>query len=136
MSAKDLILDFLNLVFLILLIVFCIFYFISGDHLPDFSLFLQSMVPLAFFGILFLIQLKIIRREIREKKNEQNTEIVLYLNVFHKLFSDIVVFCTPILLGLIIYQANGVLGATDIIVLSVLFLIMFSWQKYLFSKCK
>lgn len=136
MSAKDLILDFLNLVFLILLIVFCIFYFISGDHLSDFSLFLQSMVPLAFFGILFLIQLKIIRREIREKKNEQNTEIVLYLNVFHKLFSDIVVFCTPILLGLVIYQANGILGATDIIILSVLFLIMFSWQKYLFSKCK
>ncbi|MFA5359678.1 MAG: hypothetical protein WC349_01840 [Patescibacteria group bacterium] len=134
MSPKDLILDFLNLIFLILLIVFCIFYFIAGDNLAVFSLFLKSMVPLAFFGILFLIQLKITRNKIKERKSEDKTELVLYLNVFDKLISDIIVFCTPILLGFLIYKSRGCLEIIDIIFLSIIFLIMFFWQKYIFSK--
>jgi predicted Na+-dependent transporter len=136
MSPRDLILDFLNLIFLILLIVFCIFYFITGDNFAVFSLFLKSMVPLAFFGILFLVQLKITRNKIKEMKSEDKTELVLYLNVFDKLISDIVVFCTPILMGLLIYQSKGFLEIIDIIFLSIIFLIMFFWQKYLFSKVK
>lgn len=134
MSTKDLILDFLNFIFIILLIVFCIFYFIVGDNFAVFSLFMKSMTPLAFFGIIFLIKLKITRKEIKKRKSEDNTILVLYLNVFHKLISDIIVFCTPMLLGLLIYKARGSLGATDIILLAIVFLIMFFWQKYIFSK--
>jgi len=68
MTAKELIIDFLNLLFLVGLIIFCILYFIVANHFSAFSLFLQSMVPLAFFGIIFLIKLKIARREIKERK--------------------------------------------------------------------
>jgi len=136
MSPKDLILDFLNLVFMVILIAFCIFYFVAGDRFTIFTLFMQSMVPLAFFGIIFLVQLKITREEIKVRKKEDKTELVLYLNIFHKLISDIIVFCTPILLGFFIYEVRGSLDATDIIFLSAMFLIMFFWQKYLFSKEK
>jgi len=136
MSPKDLILDFLNLAFMIVLVAFCIIYFIVGDHFNVFSLFMKSMAPLAFFGILFLIQLKITRSQIKEKKKEDKTELVLYLNIFDKLLSDIVVFCTPILLGFLIYFSKGFLEAMDIIFLSIMFLIMFFWQKYMFSKEK
>ncbi len=134
MSSKDLIFDFLNLIFLILLIAFCVFYFIAGDNFAVFTLFLKSMVPLSFFGILFLIKLKISRLEIKKRKNEGNTDIVLRLNIFHKLLSDIIVFLTPILLGLLIYMDKGFLSAIDVIQLIIIFLIMFFWQKYIFSK--
>jgi len=136
MSPKDLILDFINLVFMVILIAFCILYFVAGDHFFVFSLFMKSMIPLAFFGIIFLIQLKITRDEIKVRKKEDKTELVLYLNIFHKLASDIIVFCTPILLGFFIYEVRGSLDAIDIILLSIMFLIMFFWQKYLFSKEK
>ena len=134
MSPKDLLLDFLNLILMLALIVFCIFYFVAGDHFAYFTLFMKSMVPLAFFGIIFLIKVKITRKEIKKRKSEDNTGLVLYLNIFHKLVSDIIVFCTPILLGLLIYEVRGFLDATDIVLLSVVLLVMFFWQKYIFSK--
>ncbi|MFA6306870.1 MAG: hypothetical protein WCV70_02565 [Patescibacteria group bacterium] len=136
MSSKDLLLDFLNLIFLVLLIAFCVFYFIAGDRFAIFTLFMKAMVPLAFFGVIFLIRLKMTRSEIKKRKSEDNTELVLYLNVFHKLISDIIVFTTPILLGLLIYMARSSLDAADVILLIIVFLIMFFWQKYLFSKEK
>ena len=134
MSPKDLLLDFLNLIFLVLLIAFCVFYFIAGDNFAIFTLFMKAMVPLAFFGIIFLVRLKMTRSEIKKRKSEDNTELVLYFNIFHKLMSDIVVFLTPVLLGLLIYLARGFLEAADVILLIVVFLIMFFWQKYIFSK--
>ena len=134
MSAKDLILDFLNLFFILLLIAFCIIYFIAGNHFSAFYLFLESMAPLAFFGIIFLVKIKITRSEIKRRKSHGNTELVLDLNIFHKLASDMVVFGAPILLGLLIYKARGRLDAIDIIFLIMVFLIMFFWQRYIFSK--
>src|SRR3989339_511906 len=133
MSAKELVLDFLNLMFILLLVAFCIVYFIAGNHFFAFSLFLQSMVPLAFFGVIFLVRLKLTRSEIKKRKKHGNTELVLYLNIFHKLISDVVVFCSPILLGLLIYKARGFIDTIDVIILIAVFLIMFFWQRYIFS---
>lgn len=134
MSPKDLILDFISLLFIVLLVVFCIFYFIAGDNFSAFSLFIKSMAPLAFLGIIFLVKLKMTRSEIRKRRDENNTDIVLELNVMDKLISDIIVFFTPMLLGLLIYEIKGSLGGADIVELSLIFLIMFFWQKYLFAK--
>jgi len=134
MSPKDLIIDFLNLIFMVVLVGFCIFYFIVGDRFAVFALIMKSMVPLAFFGIIFLIKLKITRREIRKRTSENNTDLVLYLNVMHKLTSDIIVFGAPILLGLLIYKIRGSLDLADVMTLIMVFLIMFFWQRYLFNK--
>jgi len=134
MSPKDLFLDFLNLIFTIILVVFCVFYFMAGDRFAFFTLFMKSMVPLAFFGIIFLVKLKITRQEIKKRKKEANTDVVLYLNLSHKLAADVIIFFTPILLGLLIYKIRGSLNATDIVILSIVFLIMFFWQRYIFSK--
>ncbi len=136
MSPKDLLLDFINLIFLVILIAVCVFYFIAGNHFAAFALFMKSMVPLAFFGIIFLIKLKITRKEIRKRKSENNTDLVLYLNVMQKLTSDFIVFGSPILLGLLIYKFRGLLDIADIMFLIIVFLIMFFWQRYLFSKEK
>lgn len=136
MSPKDLIIDFLNLIFIVLLVSFCILYFIAGDNFAVFTVFIKSMVPLAFFGIIFLVKLKIARKEIKRRSGAGNTEIVLYLNIFNKLMSDIIVFFTPILLGVLIYIVRNSLGAADIVLLIIVFLIMFFWQKYLFEKEK
>jgi len=134
MSFKDQLLDFLNLIFIVVLVILCIFYFIAGDNFSAFSLFLKSMVPLAFIGIIFLVKLKMTRSEIRKRRDENNTEIVLELNVMDKLIADVVVFFTPILLGLLIYKIKGSLGGAEVIEISIVFLIMFFWQKYIFRK--
>ena len=134
MSAKEIIMDFLNFFFLIFLIIFCIAYFIAGDHFFAFTLFLKSMVPLAFFGIIFLIRLKITRLELRARKKHADTILALHLTIIHKLVSDLIVFGTPILLGLLIYKARGIIDSVDIMTLIMLLLIMFFWQKYIFDK--
>ena len=134
MKAKEMILDFINLILIILLVAFCIIYFIAGDNFFVFSRFLQSMVPLAFFGIIFLVKIKIARTEIKERRRHDRIELTLYLNSTHKLVSDLIVFSAPILLGLVIYIARGFLDKIDAVLLMAVFLTMFFWQKYLFSK--
>jgi hypothetical protein len=136
MSPKDSFLDFLNLTFTLILIAFCIIYFIAGDHFAIFTSFLKSMVPLALFGIIFLIRLKLTKQEVRVRRSKGNTEIVLNLNVLHKLISEVIVFGSPILLGLLVYLVNRTINNTDVIFIAIVFLIMFFWQRYLFSKEK
>ena len=133
MTAKDLIFNFLNLIFIVALVVFCIFYSIASNHFEVFSSLMTLMAPLAVFGIIFLVKLKITRSEIKKRKKEDNTIIVLHLNIFHKLVSDIIVFCTPMFLGVLIYKARGSLISIDMIILAMVFLIMFFWQRYLFN---
>lgn len=134
MSWKDLLSDFLNFAFLIILIFFCIVYFITGDNFTVFSRFVESILPLIFFGIIFLVRLKITRSELKKRKSNGETEVTLHLDATDKLLSDIVVFFTPILLGLIIYKARGVVSIIDLTILIAVFLIMFFWQRHLFSK--
>ena len=134
MSAKDLIIDFINTVFIIVLVGFFIVFFIAGDRFEQFGKFIESLIPLAFFGIILLVTLKINRTQLKKRRREANIEINLYLTYFDKLISDVVVCLMPIAIIAVSMLANGYVDSIDIFQAVIAFLIMYFWQKFLFKK--
>jgi hypothetical protein len=49
MSAKEMFIDFLNLVFFIVLVGLSILYFIAGDNFENFKILMQSLAPFGLF---------------------------------------------------------------------------------------
>jgi hypothetical protein len=136
MSAKDLIIDFINLVFLIALIAFVVFYFIVGDRFGSFVRIMESLVPISFFCIIMLIALRLKRDEIKRLKKigDGNTEITLRLSLFDKYKGDALIFLLPIVILSIPLFIEKIVTFADIIQATAAFLFMYFWNKYLFDK--
>lgn len=135
-TAKDILIDFLNLVFTLVIVGLSILYFIAGDNFENFKRILESLVPLGILAILFLINLKIWREKAKKKEREGNMDIIIKLTFFDKLKSDIFLFLLPAGLLAIAFFANGKVGLIDILEASMVFVLSYFWQKWLFSKEK
>lgn len=134
MTAKDTILEFINLIFLVILIGFCIFFFVSGDRFAAFAVLMKSLTPVAFFGILLLIKNKLNRQQVRKRQAENNMDITLRLTYFDRLKTDFVVFSLPMVVLLIPILFTKKIDALDMLQALVAFAIFYFWQKLLFKK--
>jgi hypothetical protein len=136
LTAKDLLIDFINFIFFLVIVGFCILYFIAGDNFNVFRLVLESLVPFGVLGAFFLINLKFWRQKARKKEREGNLGIILELNFIDKLKSDLFLFVLPVAVLAIAFAARGRVGAVDISAGGAVFAIAYFWQKWLFSKEK
>jgi hypothetical protein len=135
MNYKDLIIDFINFIFIIILISFCIVYFIVGDRMGMIVKLLQSLVPIAMFGILLLTKLKLNRMTLKKRIREDRTEIILNLTYMDKIIGDLIIFSMPIIIiGISIFA--GKTDTADIVQAAAAFLIVYFWQTNLFKKEK
>jgi len=134
MSAKDLIIDFINTVFIAVIVGFFIVFFVVGDRFEQFGKFMESLIPLAVFGIIFLLKLSANRSRLKKRRREENLDIVLYLTYSHKLISDLVVYSLPIAIIAIPMMANGKVDFVDILQAAVALLMIYFWQRFLFKK--
>jgi hypothetical protein len=133
MKAKDLIIDFINYAFLLILISFCVTFFIIGDRFFLFGVFLKIILPFSIFGIFFLINLKIQRNSIIKFDNEGVlNEIIGYLTDQDRLKDKIVLIILPIVI-LSANFINGYLVFLDIAQAILAFFYMFLWHKILFK---
>lgn len=135
MSAKDIFFDFLNYVFITVLAIFCLLFFLDWDRFAAFTEALKGFFPLAVVGLIFLVKLKMSRRQLRRKKEEGDLELVLYLNYFDKLKSELLVFGSPLIV-IIIAWAAGKVDLVDIFQAGVVFILLYAWQKFLFTKAR
>lgn len=134
MSAKNFILDFISYLFIIALVTFCLFFFISGDNFAEFTELMRSLIPLAIFGIAFLIKMKLSRGELSRKKEEGALDVVLYLNYMDKLKTDVLLYLTPITIIIAPFLVGLKPELPDVLQASLAFIIFYFWQKYLFAK--
>lgn len=135
-TAKDILIDFINFVFVIVIIGLSILYFIAGDNFENFKRILESLVPFGFLIIFFLINLKLWREKVKKRDREGNMDIHLRLTYIDKLKSDLVVFLMPASILLISFLINKKVGLADILEAAAVFVLAFLWQKWLFSKEK
>jgi hypothetical protein len=135
-TAKDILIDFINFVFAIIIIGLAILYFIAGNNFDNFRHFLESLAPLAVLAVIFLINLKLWRAKAKKKEREGNLDLNLRLNFVDKLKSDIFLFLLPAAVLLIAFIVNKIVGVTDILEALAVFAIAYFWQKWLFSKEK
>lgn len=136
MSAKNFILDFINYLFIILLVIFTIFFFIDPDRFAVFTEILKSLLPLSVFVLIFLIKLKLGRGELDRKREESGFDLVLYLDYFDKFKAELLVFALPIIIFLVPLLAGGQPGLSDFLQAAIAFLLMYLWQKNLFKKSR
>jgi hypothetical protein len=134
MSAKDILIGFINFIFAILVVFGAIFYFISGDNFVTFRHVLESLAPFALLVLVFLINLKLWREKAKKKEREGNLELTLRLTFVDKLKSDVFLFLLPVVSLSISFMANKVIGTTDVLSALAIFIIAYLWQKWLFSK--
>lgn len=134
MSSKDLFLDFINLIFIILIIAFSIIFFINGNHFQAFVEILKVLAPLSLFGILLLIKLNFDRYQRKKLNQEHDSQIVLYINYWDITIFDIINFLIPIGMIVIPIIFGNKIGAIDIIEASFVFIILYFWGNYFFKK--
>lgn len=134
MTAKETILDFINLIFLVALIGFFILFFISGDNFAVFTSLMKALVPVSFFGILLLIKVRLGRHQAKKREAENNLDITLTLTYFDKIKTDFAVFSLPIVVLAIPIILVRKIDVFDIFQALTAFLIFYFWVKFLFKK--
>lgn len=134
MSGKNILIDFINVVFTLILITFCIFYFTVGNRFQNFTEIMKALVPLAFFGILFLVKLKLSRLHLEKRKQEDNLYITLNLTYFDKIKSNLIVFSLPIIVCMVPFIINRTVDLISILQACVVFIITYVWQEAIFKK--
>jgi hypothetical protein len=133
-TAKDIFIDFLNLVFTLVIVGLSILYFIASDNFENFKRILESLVPFGVLAIFFLVNLKIWREKAKKKEREGNMDITIRLTFIDKLKSDLILFLVPAAVLLVAFFIKKSVGLIDIFEALIVFIIVFLWQKWLFSK--
>lgn len=136
MKAKDVIIDFINHIFLLSMVAFFIFWFTVGDRFEAFAELMRSLVPIGIFGFIFLVMIKIKRMKMKERRrnSEEDAEIVLRLTYFDESRGDILIFLLPIIILLIAFFIDGFVATADVIQAAFAFLLMYLWKSALFKK--
>lgn len=133
MKARDLLIDFVNYAFLLILISFCVTFFVIGDRFAIFGKFLKIILPFSIFGIFFLIKLKIQRTTIIKFSEEGVlNEIIAYLTEQDKLKDKLVLLLLPFII-LAVSLIGGNFVYLDFVQAFMAFLYMFLWHKILFK---
>ncbi len=133
MKAKDLIIDFINYVFLLIMISFCILYFTVGDHFSEFGKFLKIILSFSVFGVFFLINLKA-QRNLIVKLNEERTlnEIIGYFTEQDGYKDKIILLFLPVVIIAIGFWAGPILFSDFVQALAAFFFTLF-WHRILFK---
>lgn len=134
MSAKEMLIDFLNLAFFIAVVGLSIIYFIAGDNFENFKLLMQSLAPFGLFGLLLLVALRINREKIKKRVSEGNGDVVLCLNFMDKVKADVFVFSLPMVVSSVAWFINGRVAMADFLAACAVFLLAYLFRWWLFSK--
>lgn len=132
MRAKDLVIDFINFLFVLIVICFCIVYFVYKDNFETFIHIITALAPISFFAILFLIRLKSNRKEFLRRRSHGDLEMDIKMTYADKIALDLILFSSPIIV-LALPFFRGLPDLIDFIQAMSVFLIFYCWQRYLFS---
>lgn len=134
MTAKELILDFITLLFIIFLGVFSLVYFVLGDKFHLVLEFLRALIPLSFFGLLLAFKLRTNEKRKKKRESEGNLEMELWLSYIDKAKSEYFLYSLPVVLIFIPVVSTGTLDIFDVLQAGTCFALAYLWQRSLFRK--
>lgn len=80
MKASEIVIDFINQLFMVGLICFVLIFIILGDRLGAAYAIMQALSPFGFFGLFFMIKFKFSREKVRKMRSEDRlNEVLFYL---------------------------------------------------------
>ena len=134
LKAKDMAIDFINTVFIIVLSTFCFFYFFLLGNTDIAKQIVKIAMIFSVFGILFLVKMKIARRKIKKIEREYNLDkIILYFNKID-LLKDIAVVILLFFIMFIIAVVGGSYNYIDTFQAIFILVYLLSWHFVLFRK--
>lgn len=134
MTAKETILDFINLLLILLLVGFCIIFFIQGRNFENFILIMKALVPFSFFGIILLFRWRSNRHEARNRKENDSFDMVIRMTYMEKLIIDMIVYSIPIAVLAVPFIKTFTIETLDILEASIAFLLAYWAIHKIFSK--
>lgn len=136
LSAKDLVIDFVNFIFAIIIAGLVALYFIAGDNFENFKRILESLAPFGVLALLFAIMLKLWREKSKKREREGNFGLTIDLTFFDKLKCDIVVLLLPAAVCLAAFVLKGRVSPADMVQAGAVLGIAWLWERWLFKKAK
>ena len=134
MNAKQLFLDFLSLVFLLAMIIGCIFYFLFWGGLSSLQALLKFLIPVAGFGFLWVARMHFKRKRKKKREREGNLEVTLILSYGDKIKAEIITFGVPIVILIIPFLFEARINWSNIFQAVFAFLVIYGWNKFLFDQ--
>jgi len=137
MNAKDPLIDFLNYAFLIILIIFCLVFFVVGDRFENFTNILKSLAPLIFFIAIPVLFYKKKRKQEKRSATNVNSfdEVLLYLSSIDKM-KDFAAIAVVIVIDFFIAVIGKGFLEDDFLQIFVTLVILLIWNMLLFKKNK
>lgn len=96
MKAKEQLLDFINLIFGVLLIAFAVYFFAMPGNFERFQTFLVSLTPLTVFATTLAIRLRLTAKNIRHEAGLAKEEAFIRLTYWDKMKLEIILTGLPI----------------------------------------
>lgn len=132
MKAKEILFEFLETIFFILLILFFIFYlFLGGHYQMAKNIFLVSGF-VSLFALFFIRKFKIRKQEVEKLKNDGREEVVCYYLFPKDVFWDRVYLVVLSILVLLVPVAFGTIALNDYFLAGTVFLLTIIWRRILF----
>ena len=126
--------EFLGVIFLIITVLGAVWFFFISGYFENFDEILAALLPIAIFSFLLLIALLRNVKKIKRGREEGNTDIILQLNFFDKLLSDLVLYGLPIIIYLHSFFGNKFEYQSSLIQALLIFTVIFLWQRHIFKK--
>jgi len=134
MTAKDIIIDFLNYLFLLLVSIFMLFYVVFGNRMSAFAEFMNLLMAFSAFSFIFLIVLKIKRQQIKKYVKEDNLDEIASYASPTDLFIDRIITLSAFAAVIAIAFVGGNISITDFFQALIPSAIFFFWHLYLFKR--
>jgi hypothetical protein len=134
MTAKDMFMDFLNVVFIVVIITFAIFFFILWGYFDSFTEFLKNIATFGAFGLGLVVVLKIDSKRYKKRKAEGSLDIILQLTYIDKIKTDVTIFGLPLILCFVPLIMRGSIGLANLFQAIISFLIIMAFRQSLFNK--
>lgn len=134
MSPKELIIEFLSALFLIATVLLAVWFFFISGYFENFNEILLALAPVAIFAFLLLVVLLKNTKKIKRGRKEGDTDLILQLNFFDKLISDVILYGLPIIIYLSSLFSGNFEYKNSLFQALLVFIITFLWQRHIFKK--
>jgi hypothetical protein len=133
MKGFNVLIDFFNYIFLLLLVSFIIIYIIVGDRISIFTNIIKTIIPLSYFLAMFLLAIKIDRNKYEKiRKEDKLDEVVIYFDRIDNIKDIVVTLILPVVV--IFIAMIDKINIIDIFQAVSSFSLMYFWHLVIFMK--
>lgn len=136
MKAKDMFMDFLNIIFFILLVAFAIFFFILWGYFDNFMEFLKNIAGFGIFGLGLIFNLKLEYKRYKKRKAEGNLEMEITINYKTYIMANATIFALPLLLCFMPLLFKGTVSLLNLFQALIAFLIVLYYRQSLLKSAQ